>query len=168
MQASFASRDSCSLQWGCLHQLLPLLSNCRALCFKSREGSFIWSFYTPVLILMHGEMIIFLQVCLLYFFKYIFICCIFKYLSLKSEKSVRVLPPSPNSSARHWGKAEPETQQGGTSANFFFGSSVGAGGNTESSFISVWCLGSYSVFCHCLCIFLLLFQCIFLKESHEN
>lgn len=130
---------------GLWQQLQPPLSGggaVTALGFDSGGGSSIQSFYTPVLMVRHGEMIGFLQV--------YFICCIlqirficrissntfhlpyFQAFNLKAWNSVRALPPSPNSPAGQ--RQRQRCSQGGTSRSFFFGSSTGAEGNTDSLF----------------------------------
>lgn len=96
-----------------------------------------------------------------------FICCIFKCFILQPE-NLQSPVSSVKLSAQHQGKAEPETRQGGTSRNIFFESSTGAGGNTDSLLTCMWFLASCSILCHWSCMFLLLLQRMFYKESHEK
>lgn len=113
---------------------------------------------------MYGDIIIFLY----------FICCIspniFHSLYFPAFHSilnpVRVLPPPPPPPP-HPNAGERQSQRPrGTDRDICFGSSMGAGGNTDLLFISVWFLASYSIFYHYLCMrFAFISKCIFKREA---
>lgn len=153
---------------GLWQQLQPPLSGggaVTALGFDSGGGSSIQSFYTPVLMVRHGEMIGFLQVyficCILQIH---FICRIFKHLILKpgtlSEPCLLPLILQPGS-----GRGRGAAREGPAEA-FSLGPPL-AQKEIPTRYLRARDFCPLK-FYHFSCSFLLLFQRILLKECHEG
>ena len=97
MQSDCARQDRCSSEWGCLHQPSPLLSSSFVLKVWRRKLH-LQFLYTGININAWGNDSFFFKFVLFAIFLQIyFICCVFKHLILKPEKSGRVLPPHSSS-----------------------------------------------------------------------